>query len=191
MPENIRVHTRGYLPHYETIEAPQHIVFRLNDSLPTSLLDQWESELHLLGDDIRLEERGRRIEEALDMGIGSCHLKRSDIAQIVQDAILHFDGKRYKLHAWVIMPNHVHVLASMLPNEDMSRVVHSWKSYTATTINRLLGLTGTFWQKEYYDRLIRSDADFAMVVNYIHGNPVAAGLCQRAEDWTFGSARRA
>jgi REP element-mobilizing transposase RayT len=73
---------------------------------------------------------------------------------------LHFDGQRYRLLAWVVMPNHVHVLIETMTGHTLAAVLHSWKSYTAKEANRLLGRTGDFWQPEYFDRFIRDDRHF-------------------------------
>jgi putative DNA methylase len=184
------IHDRGYLPHWEAGTQPQSITFRLADSLPQSLLASWEAELQRLPDDKRNAERRRRIEQALDQGIGACHLRRPEIARIVEEALLHFDGTRYQLHAWVVMPNHVHALITPLHGESLSAILHSWKSFTAKAANRVLGTSGQFWQEEYFDRMIRDEAHWDNVVAYIEQNPVKAGLCQRPEDWPFGSAHR-
>jgi len=130
----------------------------------------------------------RRIEEYLDKGSGKAWLRDRRVALIVQDALLHFDGERYRLYAWVIMPNHVHVLVRPLNGHDLAEVVQSWKSFTAHRSNRLLGLNGHFWQKEYFDRYVRNERYFAAAVSYIERNPVKAGLCPSRETWEFGSA---
>lgn len=109
---------------------------------------------------------------------------------MVEDALLHFDGERYRLLAWVIMPNHVHVLAETLPVYRLGDIVHSWKSFTAKEANRILGRMGPLWQEEYFDRFIRDDDHLRETIRYIEQNPVAGGLAAKAEDWPFGSARR-
>jgi putative DNA methylase len=184
------VHSRGYLPHWEAGETPQFITFRTADSLPKSLLEQWQAELAHLPMDQQTLERRQRIEAALDQGRGACVLARAELATIVQEALQHFDGSRYRLHAWVIMPNHVHVLITPLAGHSLSDIVHSWKSFTAKRINKHLGTTGPFWQEEYFDRMIRDESHFAAVMDYIANNPVKAGLCAKPDDWTFSSAAR-
>ena len=125
----------------------------------------------------RRNESDRRI----DIELFSC---------LVENALLYFDGKRYRLFAWVVMPNHVHVLVELFEDHTLDQILHSWKSYTATEANNILGRRGQFWYREYYDRYIRNEAHFARAVEYIHNNPVAAGLVSRAEDWRFSSARK-
>ena len=132
----------------------------------------------------------RRIEAWLNRGHGRCVLRDPRMAQIVEDALLHFDGERYRLLAWVIMPNHVHVLAETLAGHRLGDFIHSWKSFTAKDINRVMGRTGPLWQAEYFDRYIRDADHFRDAIRYIEQNPVEAGLAARAEDWAFGSARR-
>jgi putative DNA methylase len=88
------------------------------------------------------------------------------------------------------MPNHVHVVVWPRPPETLSRLLHSWKSFTAKEANKLLERAGGFWQSESYDHLIRDDADHARCVTYTINNPVSARLCARSEDWQWSSAYR-
>ncbi len=129
----------------------------------------------------------RRIEAYLDRGEGQAWLRDPRIAGLVQDALRHFDGTRYHLHAWTVMPNHIHALLTLTTGGDLSAVVHSWKSYTAKAANRALGRTGTFWQADYFDRGIRDQRHFAAVVSYIEENPVKAGLCATSDAWPYSS----
>ncbi|MGC8552559.1 MAG: hypothetical protein ACP5O7_06785, partial [Phycisphaerae bacterium] len=99
-------HSRGYLPHWDPGSRPVHLVMRLSDSLPQHLLAQWQEEISTEPD--MAEQRRLRIEAALDQGIGSCWLRQADVAEVVADALRYFNRNRYELHAWVIMPNHVH-----------------------------------------------------------------------------------
>ncbi len=109
----------------------------------------------------------------------------------MESALLHFDGKRYRLLAWCVMPNHVHALIETCEGHPLSQVVHSWKSYTAKQINSLLERDGPVWHVDYFDRYIRDDLHLAAVIRYIEDNPVAAGLVERAEQWAFSSAAQA
>jgi REP element-mobilizing transposase RayT len=108
---------------------------------------------------------------------------------MVEDALLHFDGERYRIHAWVIMPNHVHVLFTPYGAFMLEDILHSWKSFTAKKANRLLEMVGKFWQEEYFDRFIRDELHFSRALEYIEFNPVKAGLCLKSIDWRFTSAR--
>jgi len=133
-------------------------------------------------------ERIRIFNQLLDKGDGAVWLKNSAVAEIVQNSLLFFDGQRYSLHAWVIMPNHVHVLFTPMDDWTLTKIIHSWKSFSAREANKILGRVGEFWQREYFDRAIRNEQGFNSAVAYIENNPVKAGLCQVAEEWLFGSA---
>ncbi len=179
-------HSRGYLPHFDQPGLVQMITFRLADALPSSVLSQVEDGLGSPSDARKRE----RLEAFMDAGHGACHLRDARIARVVEDTLLFFDGVRYRLIAWVVMPNHVHVLIETMPGHTLSRVSHSWKSYSSKEAGKILGLTGRLWQPECYDRAIRHERHLATAVRYIHENPVRAGLAQEAEDWPFGSAAR-
>ncbi len=182
-------HSRGYLPHFDTTALPQVVTFRLADALPRAVLERWQQELAWLAPtDVEMHVR-RRIEHYLDQGHGSRCLGHAPIGRLVEEALLHFDGVRYRVHAWVVMPNHVHVLLTLCEGEALGKIVHAWKSYTATQSNRLLGRTGSFWQREYFDRCVRDERHYGRAMVYIEGNPVAAGLCVEAATWPFSSAR--
>ncbi|MHB1294828.1 MAG: REP-associated tyrosine transposase [Anaerolineae bacterium] len=115
---------------------------------------------------------------------------------MVQSALLYFDAQRYRLFAWVIMPNHVHVLLETLAGWTLAGVVASWKTYTGRRLSALLpgsGRSGTchqVWHREYWDRYIRNARHFNVTMQYIHDNPVKAGLATKPEDWPWSSARR-
>ena len=155
------------------------MTFRLADSLPTAvtatLLDS--------------EEFERDLDDELNRGIGACHLRDERIADLVEDALLHFDGERYRLLAWCVMPNHVHTMLESAAGWALADVVGSWKSFTAKQANKLLRRTGTFWQREYFDRYVRSERHYAMTIAYIEENPVKAGLVPEAHLWRWSSAR--
>ncbi len=181
-------HSRGRLPHFEAGETPQSITFRLHDSLPAPLRAQWELELKSLPESDWALERRKRVEAALDRGLGACYLQDPRIAQRVEDALKHFDSVKYHLHAWCIMPNHVHVIVTPLSGWTLSSILHSWKSFTGHKANALLGRKGSFWMEEYFDRAIRDENHFMRAVEYIENNPVKAGLCGEAAEWEWSSA---
>lgn len=176
-------HSRGYLPHFDHPSLLQAITFRLADALPRAVLDRLD------GESLSSDTRRQRVEAHLDAGYGECLLKKSAIAELVQEALLHFDGQRYRLLAWCVMPNHVHVVADISPGWPLDGIVHSWKSYTAKAINHMENRTGRLWQKEYFDRYIRDQVHLEAAMAYIYNNPVKAGLVARAEDWPYSSAR--
>lgn len=182
-------HFRGYLPHFDGGQIAQTVTFRLVDSLPNAILARWEHELSHMNAPEGDIERRKRIESYLDQGLGSAWMRRPDIASLVEAALLHFDGVRYKMPAWVIMPNHVHALLIPLQGFLLEDIVHSWKSFTANQANKILNRSGQFWQAEYFDRYIRNSQHYFAAVDYIEQNPVKAGLCQSPRDWPFSSAR--
>lgn len=181
-------HSRGYFPHFDGKGVTQHVCFHLFDSLPQSVLARWRQELGALPPKEADLERRKRIQEFLDSGYGSCFLKDDRIGEIIQNALLHFDGGRYLLHAWCVMPNHVHTLFTPLGERVMSQIVHSWKSFTAHACNKMLGRTGRFWAREPFDRYIRNQRHYLNALKYIEENPVKAQLCASAKDWKWSSA---
>ncbi len=183
-----RWHDRGYLPHFDGHYIPQAITFRMNDSLPKNKLDQWERELCHLERSKQKAEKRKRIESYLDKGRGKAWLKKPRIAEVVEKKLLYFDGDHYHLHAWVIMPNHVHVLVTFLEEQSLSEVVKGWKSVSTRKINKILGRSGSFWQRGYFDRYMRDKEHFWATFRYIEYNPVKAGLCSEPSDWKWGSA---
>ena len=178
-------YSRGYLPHLDTPGLIQTVGIRLTDSLPRDVLDQLYAETR--HDEL---ERLRRIEHLLDTGRGACWLARPEIAGLVEHARLHFDGTRYRLLAWTVMPNHVHFVLETRSEHPLFRVIQGLKSYTALRANGTLGRTGNFWARDDFDRYVRDALHLAAMVRYIDNNPVKAGLVSRPEDWPFGSARR-
>jgi REP element-mobilizing transposase RayT len=131
----------------------------------------------------------RRVEAYLDQGHGNCYLRDQRIATMMQDALLFHDPHKYRLIAWVVMPNHVHMLCTPRPEQSLAGIMHSVKSFTSSEANNMLNRSGRFWQKEYFDRFIRNARQFAKTIAYIENNPVKANLCERPEDWPFSSAR--
>ncbi len=168
---------RGYLPHFDPSQALQAITYRLADSLPATVVERLDAECP--DDEV---ERRRRIDAWLDAGHGACILRDPELAACVIDAWKHHHGQRYMLQAWVVMPNHVHVLIRMLGSASLAQIVWSWKSWTARRLGR------GAWQREYWDRYIRDETHYRSCVDYIHGNPVKAGLCRQPEEWPWSSA---
>ncbi len=146
-----------------------------------------ENQLNSFNDEERKARLRHAIDRYLDSGRGSCVLNKAIAAQVVIDAWRHFDGQRYRLHAWVVMPNHVHVLVELLHGHRLPDIVRSWKTFTARMINRHLGRSGALWMPDYWDRFVRDEDHYRRVVNYIRQNPVKAGLVDRAEQWRWSS----
>jgi REP element-mobilizing transposase RayT len=173
-------HSRGYLPHFDSPEVVQHVVFRTAESLPKHLLASAPQ------DPIA---RGRSFNDWLDAGVGGSTLADAAAAGIVQSALLHFDQKRYRLVAWCIMPNHVHAVLETKIGESLGPVVKSWKAWTARAINAEARRSGPFWAPDYFDRYVRNERELEAVVAYVEHNPCRAGLCVTPADWPWSSAR--
>ena len=166
----------------------QHVIIRLADSLPANVVAAMEAELSALPESERGRTRRERIEQILDAGHGSGLLRREACAEVVASALRFGDGARYRLLAWVVMPNHLHVLIEQLPEWTLASVVQGLKRHTTREIQRIVGGAGQLWQREYWDRFIRDERHYRRVVDYIHANPVQAGLVTRPEDWRWSSA---
>src|SRR5215831_12166769 len=114
-------HSRGYLPHFDSQDVVQFVTFRLADSLPAEALVK-----------LRTAAKPESLrDEMLDHGWGACWLRRDDVARLVEEAFLAFDGSRYRLLAWTIMPNHVHVLFAVMSGHPLGTIVSTWKRFTA------------------------------------------------------------
>ena len=203
-------HSRGYLPHFESCEAIQHVTFHLADSVPKTVLLRLENELKDIPEGKRDAERRKRLDAWIDAGHGSCVLREPGIAEMVQGSLLCFDGQRYRLMAWVVMPNHVHVLFKPMNGWMVAKIVASWKKFTARAIcdwrrangeelvspglakrqsgDRRSRRSQGVWHREYWDRYIRDGKHFEQVVEYIRLNPVKAGLVETAGSWRWSSA---
>jgi REP element-mobilizing transposase RayT len=117
-----------------------------------------------------------RWESQLDVLHGACVLRRPALAEIVAKSLRHLDGDRYVLDDFVVMPNHVHLLAAFPTEEAQLAQCDSWKHYTAAQINRALGRRGRFWQQDGFDHLVRSVEQFEHFRRYIADNPLRAHL---------------
>jgi putative transposase len=196
-------HQRGYLPHCDFPGLVQLATFRLADSMPESRRGEWEHLLKIEDD----REKRTKLEEYLDRGVGECHLRDPRIAQIAEDAMLHFHNQRYELLAWCVMPNHVHVLVHVW-QMPLWKTVRSWKHFVQTRANRLLAerrpparrggevnsdgpcrRPAFQWQREYWDTFMRDEEQERKAVRYIESNPVKARLCCVDKEWPFSSAR--
>ncbi len=173
--------SRANLPHWEQDSKVCFATFRLADSIPQEKLSLWENEKSawiernlkpwIDAQETEYFERfGKLIDEYLDSGFGSCVLRENRHREIVENALRHFEGERYRLHAFVVMPNHVHVLFEPFSGFSVSEILHSWKRFSAREINRSLGKEGALWQKESWDRYIRNEKHFFNVAKYIEAN---------------------
>ena len=184
--EEIRF-TENLLPHWQQNGATYFVTFRLADSVPTHLRTQWEEERATwlrfhpepldVGTELEYHKRFTgAIEHWLDAGYGSCVLQQVDCARIVDNALRHFDRQRLALISSVVMPNHVHALLIQNADHPLEHLLHSWKTFSSRNINRLVGRSGTLWQRSYFDRLVRDEKHFRNCVRYIRRNPEKAHL---------------
>ena len=192
---------KAFLPHWTKEGGIYAVRFRLADSLPQGKLEQWKEERKELVENIAArngkptqEEQRRldilfseKIEGFLDAGHGACWLRRDDIAKIVAEALRFFDNKWYRLLAWTIMPNHVHVVVQPIAEKSLFEICASWKRFTSRVANKVLQRSGPFWQSESFDHLIRNQESLEKWVEYTWRNPEVAGLLGWKWRWRIDS----
>jgi carbamoylphosphate synthase large subunit/REP element-mobilizing transposase RayT len=173
--------TFRHLPHWQQDGCSYFVTFRLADSLPANILQNWQKELELFHKNhpqpwdfptqrqfvLRFRET---LEAWLDAGHGSCILRDPALRTIVENALLHFDKDRYILDSYAIMPNHVHAIVKPLGSHKLSDILHSWKSFTAKELNKAMQAEGQVWMEESYDTIIRHSDDLVDCRRYIAGN---------------------
>lgn len=187
------------LPHWVQPGVLCFVTFRTNDSMPKDVLTRWRKErdnwlrrqqINPISRDWRqqLGELERDLQEEfyktfsgkwhaeLDAGHGESVLHDPKLAKIVGDSLQDADGEKYDLTDFVVMPNHVHLLAAFRDERGMLDQCESWKHWTARLINRELKRTGRFWQQDGFDHLVRSEEQFRHFRKYIANNPVKARL---------------
>ncbi|MBW3670633.1 MAG: transposase, partial [Acidobacteria bacterium] len=168
--DDVSYRKRNHLPHLDVPGGLYFVTWCLADAIRPAFMKQLEMERRRrLGRsrerfgnvrpvDVRQVEKWMRKErfDELDRGRGRCDLARPEIAELVTSSLFHFDQERYRLLSHVLMPNHVHVIVRSDPNWPWWKITGSWKSFTARQANRILGRSGSFWQDDSYDTLIRS-----------------------------------
>ena len=191
------------LPHWTQSGRTYAVTFRLEGTIPVSVLQEYLEEKQQLIDQLNEAQESKQlaeisatrkaiaelysssIEKILDQGMGDAWMKQPEIAEIVANSIQHFDGERYDLAAWCVMPNHVHLIIKPIGDYQLSEILQSIKSFSAKEANKHLGRTGAFWQQDSYDHLIRDDDDFWNQFHYIKNNPTKAGLL----NWQWQGAK--
>jgi len=191
---DVHIKVGSSLPHWYQPGVSYFVTFRTDDSMSDEFIRQWHAqrkewllENGIKPDDPRWRDQlaelpealrrqyhstfSQRYLETLDKGLGACVLRRPELARIVADALLYFDGDRYHLGGFVVMPNHVHVIVCLVGQTEIVAQCTSWKRFAAREINRVLGTQGRFWQEESFDHLIRSEGQFEAIRRYIHDNP--------------------
>jgi putative transposase len=152
--------SRGYIPHCDGAGMIQHIV------------------ISTIG-----------APHGVEQNFGLPLFKSPEAASVVEDALLHFDGERYQVLAWCVMPNHAHVIIEQREGWPLAGIVHSWKSFSANAVNRALGRSGPVWVREYFDRFMRNNDHLSTTIAYVEENPVSTGLVEKPQDWRWSSAR--
>ena len=173
------------LPHWEAEAVIYHVSFRLADSIPEARLRQWIYERNTLLANAKMANRqlnineinrlqylySENVEKYLDAGYGSCLLRQKAAAQIVKDSLEYYNNQKYLLHAWCIMPNHLHVIFQLLASYRQREVLFGWKSFTAHAINKALNRRGTLWQSDCYNHIIRTEREYYNQMWYVWNNP--------------------
>ena len=174
------------------------VTMRTLDSIPKEVIERWQSEKREWFEkrgfpfvanwkdslsQIPTKERQlfkrhfqRTREDYLDSGMGLCLLRKRDLAEMVAKSLMHFDGDRYNMGDFIIMPNHIHLLGAFYDAESMQKQFDSWLHWTARHINLAMGTKGSFWQEEPFDHLVRTEKQYEYLREYIANNPGKAKL---------------
>ena len=209
---------RRHLPHWQPQDAAFFVTFRLKNSLPYEIIEALREErerarvaLHNVLESERDQQNALDEQHYFEMWedylnkaeFGPRWMSQPEIADVVKEALQYRDGKVFDLHAYCIMPNHVHVVFEPLSTSDwhsnaresgyqpdLPKIMQSLKRHTARQANKILSREGAFWQDESYDRVIRDNDEYSRTVNYVLENPVKAGLVSRWEDWNWAYCKK-
>lgn len=173
----------SYLPLLDQQGKLQFVTFRCIDSIPAKRRQElifWKQNFEKFNPKPWSKETiktyrgwiGKREEELLHNGYGKCLLRKPEIRNILDDCLLYFNKKRFDLHSYVLMPNHVHMLLVMVDKYIIEDTIESIKRFTGRLINKLSGERGKFWDGQNYCRLIRNQDHYEYTRNYINKNPV-------------------
>ena len=198
-PEVEILQSQRNLPHRDQNGALTFVTFRLGDSMPKAIINRWQEEIAealtqhgLAGQSLESvlnssevpektnqllrEHKAERWHFHLDSCHGECLLRQPCNAAEVSKSILHFNGDRYDVERFVVMPNHVHVMIQMRAGIELRRIFREIQRFSAREINRLMGRKGDLWQGEPFDHIVRSEAQFRRLQRYISDNPLKAKL---------------
>jgi REP element-mobilizing transposase RayT len=164
---------QGELPHYTPNDAPYFVTFNLHG-------------LYLrpyVGGKMKFAEYDRLLDHAAE---GPHHLKDPRIAKVVYDKLIWLAGEVMTMHAFTVMSNHVHLMMKLHEQQPLSEVMQRVKGATSRECNMILETSGTFWQRERYDRVLRR-YEHMPTLRYIVYNPVKAGIVKHWRDhpWTW------
>ena len=172
---------RGKLPHWRQEGVIYFVTFHVADSLPQSWLERLrhEKELwlrrnpepHTQAQRVEYYQRfTKTVDHWLDAGYGRCILAKPTCKAVMESSLIHFDGVRYELGEFIVMPNHVHAIVSPTGGHQLTQILHSWKSFSAHQFNRILCSTGQIWRRESFDHIVRSERHLAKFGLYIRNN---------------------
>ncbi|MFU8894357.1 MAG: transposase [Luteolibacter sp.] len=174
-PDDITAKHGAKLPHWQQAETMQFVTIRLGDAMPQGKLRHWKDEVDAWRqhhpepwtEEVRKEYHRRftkQLEDWLDAGAGSCLLADAAARAVLEETLMRDHETRAVHHAWVIMPNHAHLLFT--PQVPLEALMKSWKGVSARRIGK-----GSIWQRGYRDTMIRDGEHFANAVRYIRRNP--------------------
>lgn len=205
---------RRRLPHFDKPGAIYFVTSCLEGSIPATGLKDIDDYRQILrkristnhNDDANQSRTTEwkllfaRSDQWLDRAVGVNHLANEQLAEVVENAILHFAGQRYSIWAWVVMSNHIHLVfepcvdwvaslgTSASQRTPRERIMHSVKRFSARKCNSILGIGGKFWQEESYDHCVTESDELQRIIEYVEMNPVRANWCQQSEMFRFSSA---
>lgn len=182
MRESLGFYKHGNLPHLDSQLAVQFITFVLADAAPAKQLPRSRHGLSSYSDSDMWDR-----DNILDRSHGECLLARGSASRIVRRSIFLNDGRSHAVIAWVIMPNHVHLVIKQFSGFRLGNIMKQIKAGSAHLINKKLGRSCKVWQIGYFDRLISNPLQLRMTIDYIHNNPAKAGLPGNAAAWAMSS----
>lgn len=201
-PDSRVIRTRtNQIPHWSQSGAVTFVTWRTKDSIPKKVLSQWICErekwceengiptreeeepvsrwLSKLPQQRQLEYHrrfSRSWNEELDKCHGECLLRNQALSKIVKESLLFSQGDTYQIDSFVVMPNHVHLLAAFKDADEMLPQIARWKRFTARKINEFTNRSGNFWQPDCFDHLVRSRRQWDRIDRYISDNPKKSRL---------------
>ncbi len=178
---------QNHLPHWQQTQSLQFITWHLGDSISVPARKKLETEkAQWLKQNPKpwssqtereyYEKFQGRIQQWLDAGIGSCILRKRENREILTQILWNRNNMDYSLDAFIVMPNHVHVILQIHENQQLEQIMQSLKSVSSHQINKYRKTTGQIWMEDYWDRMIRNETHHFRVRRYIQNNPIKAKL---------------